>query len=56
MPEYTLNRGDEMEEKIKEVYAKEGKSLTELIQEWIFENSSILYCIIDKKEIKYQGR
>ena len=27
-----------MKENIKEIYAKEGKELTELIQEWINEN------------------
>ncbi len=41
-----------MEKKVKETYNKEGKSLTELIQEWINENISILYCDNERKEIK----
>ena len=45
-----------MEEKIKETYTKDGKNLTELIQEWINENTSILYCNSEKKDIKYQCR
>lgn len=45
-----------MEERIQETYTKEGKSLTELIQEWINENPSILYCNIIEKDIKYQCR
>lgn len=45
-----------MEEKIKETYTKDGKNLTELIQEWIKENTSILYCNSEKKDIKYQCR
>lgn len=45
-----------MEEKIKETYTKDGKNLTELIQEWINENTSILYCNSEKKYIKYQCR
>lgn len=45
-----------MEEKIKEIYTKDGKDLTELIQEWINENTSILYCNSEGKDIKYQCR
>ena len=45
-----------MEEKIKETYTKDGKTLTELIQEWINENTSILYCYYEEKNIKYQCR
>lgn len=45
-----------MEEKIKETYTKDGKTLTELIQEWINENISILYCNYEEKNIKYQCR
>lgn len=45
-----------MEEKIKETYTEEGKSLTQLIQEWINENPKILYCNSEKKYIKYQCR
>lgn len=45
-----------MEEKITETYTKEEKSLTKLIQEWINENTSILYCNYEKKSIKYQCR
>lgn len=33
-----------MQEKIKETYMNEGKSITQLIQEWVNENSSIIYC------------
>lgn len=42
-----------MEEKIKETYTKDGKKLAELIQEWINENTSILYCTYEEKYIKY---
>lgn len=42
-----------MEEKIKETYTKDGKKLTELIQEWINENTSILYCTYEEEYIKY---
>lgn len=45
-----------MVEKIKETYTKDGKDLTELTQEWINENTSILYCNSEKKDIKYQCR
>lgn len=45
-----------MEEKIKEIYTEEGKNLTQLIQEWINENPSILYCNKSEKDIKYQCR
>ena len=37
-----------MEEKITETYTKEEKSLTKLIQEWVNENTSILYCNYDQ--------
>ena len=45
-----------MEEKITETYTKEEKKLTELIQEWINENKSILYCNHEEKNIKYRCR
>lgn len=45
-----------MEEKIKETYTKDGKDLTELIQKWINENTSILYCNYEERDIKYQCR
>ena len=45
-----------MVEKIKETYTKDGKDLTELIQEWINENTSILYYNYEEKNIKYQCR
>ena len=45
-----------MEEKITETYTKDGKNLTKLIQEWINENTSILYCNNEEKHIKYQRR
>ena len=45
-----------MEEKIKETYTEEGKNLTQLIQEWINENPSILYCNKETKGIKCQCR
>lgn len=45
-----------MEEKIKETYTKDGKTLTALIQEWINENTSILYCNYEEKNIKYKCR
>lgn len=45
-----------MEEKITETYTKEEKSLTKLIQEWVNENTSFLYCNYEEKNIKYQCR
>ena len=45
-----------MVEKIKETYTKDGKDLTELIQEWVNENTSILYCNYEEKNIKYKCR
>ena len=42
-----------MEEKITETYTKEEKSLTKLIQEWVNENTSILYCNYEEKNIKF---
>ncbi len=41
-----------MEGKITETYTKDGKKLTKLIQEWIQENISTLYC---NKEEKIQN-
>lgn len=45
-----------MVEKIKETYTKDRKDLTDLIQEWINENTSILYCNYEEKNIKYKCR
>jgi len=42
-----------LEEKILESYTKEGKSLTEVIQEWINENYSKLYCNKEQEDIEY---
>lgn len=39
--------------KIQESYTKDGKELFQLIQEWIDENNSFLYCKDEKKEPKY---
>jgi len=33
-----------LESKVEELYTKDGKSLFELIQEWLDENNSFLYC------------
>ena len=41
-----------MEENVIESY-EEGKSLTELIQEWIDENYSKLYCNKEQQDIEY---
>ena len=54
--QYTLIEVTLMEEKITETYTKEEKSLTKLIQEWVNENTSILYCNYEEKNIKYQCR
>lgn len=42
-----------MEKRVKETYTKDGNTLTELIQEWINENISILYCDNEKRN-KYR--
>ena len=45
-----------MDTEMKETYTKDGKKLSQLIQEWINENSFFLYCKNDKKEIEYCRR
>ena len=41
-----------MSEDFKEIYAKEEKELTELIQEWINENIDIITCKTIKMELQ----
>lgn len=41
-----------MSEDFKEIYAKEEKELTELIQEWINENIDNITCKARKIELK----
>ena len=42
--------------KTEELYTKDGKELFELIQEWINENGSFLYCKSEEKNIEYNCR
>lgn len=41
-----------LSEIIQETYTKDGKELFELVQEWIDENNSFLYCKNKSKVIK----
>lgn len=42
-----------MSEDFKEIYAKEGKELTKLIQEWVNENIQEITCKCKKTELQY---
>lgn len=37
----------------EEIYAKDNKELTSLIQEWIDENINEITCEINNRELKY---
>lgn len=45
-----------MENRVKEIYTKEGKNIQELIQEWIDENYYCLYCKNNKEDVKWYRR
>ncbi|MDO5556084.1 MAG: hypothetical protein Q4G09_05565 [Clostridia bacterium] len=41
-----------MNEHLEEIYTKDGKSLSELIEDWIDENNFFLYCKYKDKQAK----
>ena len=45
-----------MEGRVEVEYLKNGKILQELVQDWIDENSNILYCILQEKTIELENR
>lgn len=45
-----------LNENIQEIYSKDGKNILELVQEWINENNSIIYCNNNAKDVKYSCR
>ena len=42
-----------LNQNVKETYTKDGKSLKNLIQEWINENDILSYCNKSQKDIEY---
>lgn len=45
-----------MEGNVNVSYSKNGKIMQELVQDWIDENSSILYCILQEKALELEHR
>lgn len=45
-----------MEGRVEVEYLKNGKIMQELVQEWIDENSNILYCILQEKALELENR
>ena len=45
-----------MEGRVEVEYLKNGKILQELVQDWIDENSNILYCILQEKSLELEHR
>ena len=45
-----------MEGRVEVEYLKNGKILQELVQDWIDENSNILYCILQEKSLDLEHR
>ena len=45
-----------MEGRVDVEYLKNGKILQELVQDWIDENSNILYCILQEKYLELEHR
>lgn len=45
-----------MEGRVEVEYLKNGEILQELVQDWIDENSNILYCILQEKTIVLEHR
>lgn len=45
-----------MECRVEAKYLKNGKILQELVQDWIDENSNILYCILQEKALELEHR
>ena len=45
-----------MEGRVEVEYLKNGKIMQELVQDWIDENSNILYCILQEKSLELEHR
>ena len=45
-----------MEGRVDVEYLKNGKIMQELVQDWIDENSKILYCILQEKALELEHR
>jgi len=45
-----------LDEKVKESYTEDGKELFQIIQEWLNENNSFLYCKSEKEKVEYYCR
>lgn len=45
-----------MDARVKEIYTEDEKELFQIIQEWINENNSFLYCKNDKENEEYYSR
>ncbi|MBR0492040.1 MAG: hypothetical protein IJJ82_08410 [Clostridia bacterium] len=45
-----------MEGRVEIEFLKDGKKLQEIVQDWIDENSNILYCILQEKAIELEHR
>lgn len=45
-----------MEGRVEVEYLKNGKIMQELVQDWIDENSNILYCILQEKALGLEHR
>lgn len=45
-----------MEGRVEVEYLKNGEILQELVQDWIDENSNILYCILQEKALELENR
>jgi hypothetical protein len=45
-----------VEGRVEIEFLKDGKKLQEIVQDWIDENSNILYCILQEKAIELEHR
>ena len=45
-----------LELEVEEFYTKDGKRVSELIQEWMEENNFLFYCKNNKENIEYLCR
>ena len=45
-----------MEGRVEVEYLKNGKIMQELVQDWIDENSNILYCLLQEKALELEHR
>lgn len=45
-----------MEGRVEIEFLKDGKKLQEIVQDWIDENSNILYCVLQEKALELEHR